>query len=301
MGFLVTQKADFFRSIAAFSTAVTTLMAALILFVVIVHLHQRAKFAREQEESLHKLGEKNDELEELIYDGSQDMRAPLVNLQGFNAELAGSCREVAATLSDPSLPAAIKQRLSSVVTSDIPDALDHMRRSVDKLDTFVNGLLRLAYMGRAAARTESVDMNNIIGGMIENMRPEAERRQASITTDYLPPCKADAEHLRQIFTALIDNALKYLSPDRPGKIRIYGRIDHKRSIYAVEDNGIGIDPKDHAKVFEAFRRVSPQESPPGEGLGLTVVRRLVHGQNGKISLESEPDKGTTVYVELPSA
>jgi signal transduction histidine kinase len=299
MDFFVTQKARFFRSVAFFSIAMSALLAVLIMFVVAVHLHQRAAFARQQEDTLSQLSEKNSELEELIYEASQDMRAPLVNLQGFNAELGGSCREITGTLCDPSLPGAIKEKLSPVAMRDIPEALGHMRRNVERLNTLVNGLLRLVYMGRGARRAELVDINSIIGDIAEDARAEA-GGGADISVEPLPDCRGDPDQLRQVFAALIDNAIKYLSPARPGRIRIYGRANHKKSVYAVEDNGKGISEKDQAMVFEAFKRVSPADSPPGEGLGLTVVRRLVHEHKGRIWLQSEIDKGTTFFVELPA-
>ncbi len=301
IAFLVTRKAEFFRSVAVYSVAVTTLLAALVIFITVIYMMRHAAFAGEQQESIKAAAEKGNELEGLIYEGSQDIRGAIVNLHGFSSELAGSCGQVTGALSDPSVPAELRQRLSSAVTHDIPDAVNRIRTSVNHISTVVNGLLRVLYLGRTSCHVQSVDMDSVVGQVVTDMCTEADRREAVISVEPLPRCKGDAEKVRDIFTGLVDNALKYLSPDRPGRIRIFGRIEHNRAIYAVEDNGIGIQQESQAKVFQAFKRAAPSDFPAGEGLGLTVVKKLVCQQNGVIWLESELGKGSTFYISLPAA
>jgi len=104
--------------------------------------------------------------------------------------------------------------------------------------------------------------------------------------------------LEQIFSNLIDNALKYLKPGVPGDIVIRGRTKLNFAIFEVSDNGRGIDPKDHQRIFELFRRSGTQDKP-GQGIGLAHVRALVRRLGGSMSVSSELDKGSTFTITLP--
>ena len=99
---------------------------------------------------------------------------------------------------------------------------------------------------------------------------------------------------------VVENALKYLKPGRTGRIRVRGRAEAGQRTYEVEDNGRGIDPKDHERVFELFRRAGMQDQP-GEGIGLAHVRALVYRLGGTITVDSELDRGATFRICLPSA
>jgi signal transduction histidine kinase len=109
---------------------------------------------------------------------------------------------------------------------------------------------------------------------------------------------SDPVILEQVFSNLIDNAIKYLDPQRPGKITISGRIDVGYAMFLVADNGRGIDPKDYERVFELFRRSGVQDRP-GEGIGLAHVRTLVRRLGGDITVSSILGQGSTFTVRLP--
>jgi signal transduction histidine kinase len=109
---------------------------------------------------------------------------------------------------------------------------------------------------------------------------------------------SDRFSLDQVFSNLIENAVKYLRPGVPGRITVSGRREAQRVIYAVADNGRGIDPRDHARVFDLFRRSGAQDKP-GEGIGLATVRALVFRLGGTISVESNLGQGATFTLSLP--
>src|SRR5690606_37461720 len=102
-----------------------------------------------------------------------------------------------------------------------------------------------------------------------------------VEIDKLPDCIGDKSQITQIFMNLFGNAIKFLDPSRQGMIKITGYISDIESIYIVADNGIGIAREQYDKIFEIFYRFDPEKTP-GEGLGLTIVRRLVESNNGKV-------------------
>jgi signal transduction histidine kinase len=105
--------------------------------------------------------------------------------------------------------------------------------------------------------------------------------------------------INQVFSNLLDNAVKYLDPARPGVITVHGSVEDGRATFVVEDNGIGIDPAHQAKIFEIFHRLNPEETG-GEGLGLTIASRIIERHDGKISVDSVPGRGSKFRVSLQS-
>jgi signal transduction histidine kinase len=114
----------------------------------------------------------------------------------------------------------------------------------------------------------------------------------------IPQIVTDRVAIEQILSNLIENATKYLQPGRPGVITVSGEQRRDRVILSVADNGRGIDPRDHQRIFDLFRR-SGQQDQPGEGIGLAHVRALAYRLGGMIDVESEPGRGSTFRLNLP--
>src|SRR5207342_385156 len=127
---------------------------------------------------------------------------------------------------------------------------------------------------------------------------QAAEAQAQIRIDALPNIISDRLALEQIFSNLIDNALKYLRTGVPGDILIRGRTKLGFAIFDISDNGRGIDPKDHQRIFDLFRRAGTQDKP-GQGIGLAHVRALVRRLGGTMSVSSELNAGSTFTITLP--
>jgi signal transduction histidine kinase len=143
-------------------------------------------------------------------------------------------------------------------------------------------------------------MAALLNGIAASLTHQAEAVGASITIAPLPAVMSDRLALEQVFSNLLDNALKYLRAGEPGRIEVAGNAAANGLIYTVSDNGRGIDPHDRERVFELFRRAGAQDRP-GEGIGLAHVRALVRRLGGTIALRSEPGKGSTFTVTLPAA
>jgi PAS domain S-box-containing protein len=254
------------------------------------------------EEKLHQytmqLEQKSRDLEQIIYVTSHDLRSPLVNAQGFTKELAKSIMELMESVNTGDISAEAMRKMAPILKNDIPESLEYIQSSIARLDMQLSALLKLSRLGRAAITMENLDMNKTIAEVVKSLEYVVKEKEAYITVDELPPCRADFAQTNQIFLNLIENALKYLDPKRPGKIQIRGSKQGSDIVYCIEDNGIGIAPECRKKIFEIFYRVEQHECL-GEGLGLTIVRQSAEKQRGTIWVESELGKGSKFFVKLP--
>lgn len=258
------------------------------------------------------LREANEEIQRFAYIVSHDLRSPLVNIMGFTSELEELRTDIFARLARlERTPAASPQEAA---TGEIQDQLDgenkqlfeefneaigFIKSSIGKMDRLIAAILTLTREGRREFKPERIDVRDLIENITKTVAHQAAEAEAAITIEPLPAVVSDRLALEQIFSNLIDNALKYLRPNVPGLIQVKGRQKSGYIIYEVTDNGRGIDEKDHQRIFDLFRRAGPQDRP-GQGIGLAHVRALVRRMGGTLSVSSEPDKGSTFTVMLPS-
>ncbi len=244
------------------------------------------------------LAAKNKELEDLVYIASHDLRSPLVNVCGFSGELASSCRQLTVLLDKVAMDEETRQQITVLLKEDIPESLRFIEAGTESMERAVDGLLRLSRAGTEEIRIEKLNMNRLIDRVRQSVSFQIQKENVSFTAADLPDCMGDRNQIGQVFSNLIDNALKYLDPDRPGEIGVSGTLADDQVVYRVYDNGIGIAAENHDKVFEIFHRLHPEDSAPGEGLGLAIVSRMIQRHNGSVRVESEPGQGTTFYVYL---
>jgi PAS domain S-box-containing protein len=249
---------------------------------------------------VEELQSKNEELESIVFIASHDLRSPLVNIRGFTGELEKSLVRLKELLADEPLSEAVRKKLDALLHEDIDESMGFIKAGNHKMDILLNGLLRLSRAGTAQVCPTELDMHHILKGIISNFRYRTRQLDMVITVDAaLPACRGDAVLVSQVFTNLIENAIKYRSPDRRAAIHVSGEARNGNIVYCVKDNGIGFAPEHAEKVFEIFHRLNPSGDESGEGLGLTIVRRLLKRQGGRAWIESQTDIGTSVYVQLP--
>jgi signal transduction histidine kinase len=238
-------------------------------------------------------------MEQIIYVTSHDLRSPLLNIQGFSRELVKDVEQIRQKLNENTTSSAVKEKLVETLEEDIPDALKFILASSSKMDTLLSGLLRLSRMDRVRLDIKQLDMNKLMSNVIGTHEYKIKESKVTCQIEELPSCSGDEAQINQVFSNLIDNALKYLVSDREGLINISGRSENGHIVYCLEDNGIGIEERHQDKVFEIFHRLNPGDSVVGEGLGLTIVRKILDRHSGKIWVESEPGKGSKFFVSLP--
>jgi len=242
---------------------------------------------------------KNEELQSIVYISSHDLKTPLVNIAGFSEVLSEHCAEMKGMLNKCDTDAETQKAITSLLNEDIPTDLDYISTSAHRMKRLIEGLLQVSRIGTVELKPEKINMSAVVGEILNNVKYKTEELGAEIVLEDLPDCTGDKHQITQVFTNLIDNSLKYLRCDKKGCIKITGKTEKAKNIYCVEDNGVGIKKAYYGKIFEIYHRLNPQEAIEGDGLGLTIVRRILDRHKGRIWVESEADKGSKFFVEIP--
>ncbi len=255
----------------------------------------------ERERLFKNLEAKTEELESIIYTMSHDLRSPLVNIEGYSGELVRSYNDLGKLLSDMQVPDDVRGLIDKHMQQESMESIDFIVRSAAKMDSLLAGLLKVSLMGRVVLEVAQLNMNELLDEVIKGMQYQITEQSVDVVLDELPDCSGDRGQIGQVFSNLIDNAVKYLKPGQDGRVVVSGRVDGQESIYCVEDNGMGIHHEYHDVVFDIFHQLEPDGEIKGEGLGLTIVRRILDKHDGKVWFESEEGKGSKFYVSLPHA
>lgn len=262
---------------------------------------EKLQIEAERQLLLDVLQAKTEELESIVYVSSHDLRTPLVNIQGFSGELAKTCLSMKEYIDTSDIPEPVRTELLNMITDDIHISLGFISKSADKMEQLLKGLLKLSRIGRSFPEISRIDMNETIKNVLSTMRFQIDASGADLSVGPLADCTADVNQIDQLFSNLIDNAVKYLDPSRKGVIRITCTCFDDVCEYCISDNGIGIDPAYHENIFEIFHRLDPNDKSHGQGLGLTIVKRIAARNKGRIRVESALGVGSKFFVTLPRA
>jgi PAS domain S-box-containing protein len=231
----------------------------------------------------HQVGELtqiNKELEAFSYSISHDLRAPIRSMQGFAHALLD------------------EEKLSDT-------GKDYARRisnSARYMDQLIHDLLDYSLLGRTELAKIPVNVESIVTEVMIQLDEEIQKKKADCVVESpLHPVMANPSTLSQALLNLVTNALKFIPPETSPRIEISTGLHDSFVRICVKDNGIGIAPEYQERVFGLFERLHTNQSYPGTGIGLALVRKGVERMGGRVGLESCPGKGSVFWVELPSA
>ena len=254
------------------------------------------------EERTSDLSRANAEIQRFAYIVSHDLRSPLVNVMGFTAELDDATATLGELIDrvEREAPEIVTEKARLAAREDLPEAIGFIRSSTQKMDRLINAILRLSREGRRVIAPERLDMTALVKGIRDSLAHRIAELDGEVRIEKpLPPIVSDRVAMEQVLSNLVENAVKYAAPGRPPVVVVRGRRESGRIVYEVEDNGRGIDPRDHDRVFDLFRRSGVQDQP-GEGIGLAHVRALVYRLGGTIQCRSALGEGATFRISLPA-
>jgi light-regulated signal transduction histidine kinase (bacteriophytochrome) len=167
-----------------------------------------------------------------------------------------------------------------------------------RMQGLINDLLSLSRVNAQALVLERTDLNEIVQAVLENLNPVIQEKQARISCASLPTLRVDQNQMVSLFQNLLANALKY-NHDQSPEIKIGYEDEGESCRFYVRDNGIGIDPQFHDRIFMIFQRLHTRQEYSGTGIGLALCKKIVERHNGSIRVESRKGEGATFSFALP--
>jgi PAS domain S-box-containing protein len=251
----------------------------IFVLSAIVDITERQRTEREIRRINAELMNKNEEIQQFVYTVSHDLKSPLVTCKGF----VGVARE----------------DLKEGLLEDVESSLARIEHATDRMSQLIQDLLQLSRIGTIRNEPEEIDVVELVQSAISDLssRLEGVRAVVSVQRD-LPRVVADRVRLAQVFENLLTNAVKYgCGHDQPAVV-IEGCIDAGEVRYCVRDNGSGIAPQFHERIFGLFERL--ESNTDGTGVGLAAVSRIMEAHGGRAWVESEVGQGAAFWLAFPA-
>lgn len=220
----------------------------------------------------------NGELEDFVAIASHDLHAPLRRISQFGEILSKEC--------EGQLPKTLKEYVGFMV------------QGAEDMTRLLDALLEYSRVGRSGESFEAVNLNAVMQQVLTNLEYDIHECQARVEVAELPHIHGDATGLLQLLQNLVANAIKFCGDQVP-VVSVSAERDGDMWRMSVKDNGIGVDPKHHDKIFAAFKRLYGESRYEGSGIGLATCKKIVEQHDGRIWVESEPTKGATFHFTLP--
>lgn len=237
----------------------------------------RKKFEERIRQYSRELEQSNRELDNFALIVAHDLRAPLRAVSGFAARL--------------------QKRYKEKLDAEADQYIAFISEGTERMERLITDLLEYARVGNIGKPPVPVDVKALMEKVLTDLKPEITERQAVITVESLPVVSADGTQLMQVLENLVGNALKYCTNEP--RIRISAERKDGEWLFRVSDNGIGIDPRQFARIFDIFQRLHTREAYSGSGVGLAICKKIVERFGGRIWVESKPGEGSTFLFTLP--
>lgn len=235
----------------------------------------------ELERAVGELKRSNEDLQQFAYAASHDLKEPLRKIASFLELLQ---RDRAPKLDD-------QARVW----------IGHAVSGAERLAGLVDDLLEYAQVGRDDAPPFPVDLGAAAREALDGLAAAIAEAGAEVRIGRLPTVPGRAVQMRQLLQNLLSNALKFRDPARPLVVEVFARRDGDAWAVSVRDNGIGIEPEHHERIFGVFKRLHPADKYPGTGVGLALARRIAQRHGGRLTVDSRPGEGSTFTFTIPGA
>lgn len=251
--------------------------------VLVQDITDRLHAQAELQEAMRDLERSNQELEQFAYVASHDLQEPLRTL-GSYAEL-------------------LVRRYQGQLDPRADQYLAFIQAAVERMRSLIQDLLGFARVGRETSETQQLklDLDAVMKTVALNVEAAVKGTHAQLHWDMPHRVRGHRSLITQLLTNLVSNALKFTPPQRPPQVQVTSHDQGKFIRVSVQDNGIGIEPQYHERVFDIFQRLHRRETYAGNGMGLAICRKIVEHHGGQLWLDSTPEQGSTFHFTLPAA
>jgi light-regulated signal transduction histidine kinase (bacteriophytochrome) len=191
----------------------------------------------------------------------------------------------------------VKMELQAALSDKGNDYLDRIQNGAHRMSHLVSNLLNYSRITLSTQKPEPTNVEMIVKEALSDLDVQIKESKAEVAFGTLPQVQATPLEMNQLFLNLIGNGIKYAGPNAP-RINIAAKQQGDHWTFSVGDNGIGVEPKNSKRIFDLFQRINT-EGQPGNGIGLTLCRKIVENRGGQIWVESEMGKGSTFFFTWP--